>query len=291
MTMQVPDTLYHYCSTEAFYAIAQSHSMRLSSMSLSNDSQEGRLVSHAVDRLALRDGLTADQRRRIAEDISRYERAVDGLAFCLSEHGDLLSQWRGYAGDATGVCIGFSTQCLLDLVDLHRQDAIQDEPVEDGFFINLHRVRYSEEDHDEEVRPIYEQARFFVSDGGNVSGTPPELPIELQRRGVEQPESLGGALLFLFYKLFLLKSQAFRAEDEWRLISYSIRGVSDRTEFRPTGKMLIPFRSVDISRVRGAITSVTVGPKHETPAHVLQRFLEHCGLGRVAVKKSLVSYR
>lgn len=291
--MATPDTLYHYCTTEAFHAIVDSRSVRLSSMSLSNDFQEGRLVSQTVESLAMRDGLTTAQRANIAQDIARYERSVDGLAFCLSEHGDLLSQWRGYAGNATGLSIGFSTQRLLELVDLHMQDATRDPPADDSFFINLHRARYSNEEHAEEVRPIYEQARFFVTGGTDERwAIPPELPEELRSRGVEQPDSLARALLYMFYKLFLLKSEAFRAEDEWRLISYSLRGVSDRTDFRPAGTKLVPYRSVNLSRIRGAITSVITGPKHETPVHVLRKFLHQSGFGPpVTVEQSRVSYR
>lgn len=292
LTMKATETLFHYCTTEAFHSIVQSRSIRLSSMSLSNDAQEGRLASQAVDRLAVRDGLTVEQRNSIAKDLAAYERTVDGLAFCLSEHGDLLSQWRGYSGDATGLSIGFSTERLFGLVDIHRRDVTQEEPADDGFFIDLHRVRYSDEDHEDEVQPIYEQARYFASkEANNIESAQPELPRQLRNRGVGEPESFGVALLFMFYKLFLLKSKAFQAEDEWRLISYSLRGVSDRSEFRQTERKLVPFRTVDISRLQGAITSVTAGPKHETPVHVLQKFLGHCGFGEVTVTKSLISYR
>lgn len=31
---------------------------------------------------------------------------------CFSGNGDLLSQWRGYAGDGTGIAIGFKTKYL-----------------------------------------------------------------------------------------------------------------------------------------------------------------------------------
>jgi hypothetical protein len=37
-----PDILYHYCSNATFLSIIESNTIRLSDLSLSNDSQEGR---------------------------------------------------------------------------------------------------------------------------------------------------------------------------------------------------------------------------------------------------------
>jgi len=261
-------------------------------MSLSNDSLEGKLLSRALERLSTSAGLTDVARRQIAKDVSAFERAIDGLALCLSEDGDVLSQWRGYADDATGLSIGFSIEWLDRLVALHRYDVIKGQTSEDDFFVNLHRVQYSVEEHETEVRPLFEQALYFVmkeEDPGLAQQ--PELPEDIRKRGVGLPESFGTALLFLFYKMFVLKSVDFQSEREWRLLSYSVRGISDRANFYASSRKLVPYRSVDISRSTGSITSVTLGPKHETPPHVVKQFLAQSGFGEVEVKKSLISYR
>jgi hypothetical protein len=109
------DTLYHYCSTASFHAITQSHALWLSSLSLSNDTMEGKLVARAIARLAERDSLESKGFRLLQRIIVLLELAFDGLGFCLSEKDDLLSQWRGYAADATGVSIGFSKEYLKRL--------------------------------------------------------------------------------------------------------------------------------------------------------------------------------
>lgn len=262
-------------------------------MSLSNDSLEGKLVSRALEKLAISGGFTDEARGKLAKDISTFERVTDGLALCLSEQGDLLSQWRGYAGDATGLSIGFSKDWLERLVSLHRKSLIKDEPDEDGFFVSLHRVKYSPDEHEEEVFPIFEQARYFAF-GGQDPGHPdqqPELPDEIRKRGVGLPNNFGVALLFLFYKMFILKSLEFQAEHEWRLLTYSVRGVSDKAKFYPSGSKLVPYRSVDIGRLSGAIKSVVLGPKHETPLHLVKQFLAQSGFDDVEVKKSVISYR
>jgi hypothetical protein len=63
---------------------------------------EGKLVTPVVARLAQRDTLDQMAIHRLQESIGFVEQIIDGLGFCLSEEGDLLSQWRGYAADATG---------------------------------------------------------------------------------------------------------------------------------------------------------------------------------------------
>jgi len=94
--------LYHYCSNTDFHSIIENRRILLSSLSLSNDSMEGKLVAEILARIAKADGLDQPATRRLQESVSRLEQLFDGLGFCLSEDGDLLSQWRGYAADATG---------------------------------------------------------------------------------------------------------------------------------------------------------------------------------------------
>jgi hypothetical protein len=106
------DILYHYCSTASFHAIIQSRALWLSALSLSNDTMEGKLVARAIERLAEGDCLDHKNVRLLRIGIQSLTGIFDGLGFCLSEKRDLLSQWRGYAGNATGVAIGFSAEYL-----------------------------------------------------------------------------------------------------------------------------------------------------------------------------------
>jgi hypothetical protein len=49
--------LYHYCSTSTFVSIISGKSIWLSSLNLSNDTMEGKLVAETLCRMATRDGL------------------------------------------------------------------------------------------------------------------------------------------------------------------------------------------------------------------------------------------
>src|SRR3954470_1096166 len=110
--MPLPSTLYHYCSTSTFQAIVQSRALRLSSLSLSNDSMEGKIVARVVEKFAERNELSLETIRNLRNLLEEFNNEVDALGFCLSEKDDLLSQWRGYADDGNGVAIGFSSSYL-----------------------------------------------------------------------------------------------------------------------------------------------------------------------------------
>ena len=96
--------LYHYCSKETFKSIIANRTIWLSDISKSNDSTE--LVSAL---LQAREKLqpSSTQFGKINELIEGIQTVLISWAFCMSEDGDLLSQWRGYANDGAGFSIGF----------------------------------------------------------------------------------------------------------------------------------------------------------------------------------------
>jgi len=107
-----PAILYHYCSTAAFHSIVSTRSIWLSSLSLANDTMEGRLLSQWIMQHAQEDSASPDGVSRLRHQLDFLETSVEGLAFCVSGEGDLLSQWRGYADDARGFAIGFDGRYL-----------------------------------------------------------------------------------------------------------------------------------------------------------------------------------
>jgi len=115
------DVLYHYCSTESFLKIVLSRELWLSALSLSNDRMEGKLVAAALKRLARKDGLPDRDIAELKKNVRLLENWIEGLGFCFSLERDLLSQWRGYSADGTGVSIGFSKASLLFRCDELRE--------------------------------------------------------------------------------------------------------------------------------------------------------------------------
>jgi hypothetical protein len=278
------DVLYHYCPTTTFYSIVEARAVRLSSLSLSNDTLEGKLVARTLATLAEREGLTSRDKEYLQHGLGLFERLVDGLGFCLSEEGDLLSQWRGYAGEAHGVAIGFSRTYLDWLGSLTS--------------FTLQKVRYDPNEHEAEVMPTFVEVKKLIDAGAYSFPTRGLLTMgkdeefEKETKRVESMyQDVTGNLLTLFTKLFLLKSPAFREEKEWRLLSYLLRGAHD-CEYRALADRVIPFRSYELKELnRKPIVKVVLGPKHLTPIAVVQDYLKQRGFYEVVVTRSEASFR
>ena len=118
---------YHYCSIETFKAIIENKTLRFSDITKSNDSAELRYISKYLDN-AFETEISRIQKEGSYESISSinpralfnkfkdayFNRAIDGkdktfwfYTSCFSLERDSLSQWRGYAEDGKGFCIGF----------------------------------------------------------------------------------------------------------------------------------------------------------------------------------------
>jgi len=286
------DVLYHYCSTSAFHAIAARKSIWLSALSLSNDTKEGKLVTAAIARLAERDKLDPGTTRHLIDSIENLEQLAEGLGFCLSEEPDLLSQWRGYADDATGVSIGFSRTYLEWL---GREILGNNIPS-----FSLRKVVYENDAQDRHVEPTYMKAKAFIDKGvyrvrgiRGLLDKRTEEEVERDRKTYEETfRALHLTLLELFPQLYLLKAHGFREEREWRLISHFVRTGNDSCLYRAVSGSVIPYREFEL--IKGEeepIREVVLGPKHLTPTHLIDGFMKQSGFSNVRVRRSEATYR
>jgi len=283
--------LYHYCSNNAFHSIIENHRIWLSALSLSNDSMEGKLVAEILTRIAEADGLDQPATQRLQKLVSGLEEVFDGLGFCLSEKGDLLSQWRGYAADATGVSIGFSKDYLEQLGKASRSE---NKP---GFTLN--KVEYEPEIQENLIRPTYIEIKKLINEGAFKRVKRGLLDVRSDdevRRDNEKVRDASSRLLMtlfpLFTKLFLLKTRAFREEREWRLISYFTKTGDDMCSFRALNDRIVPYREFELFKSQGSsIVKVILGPKNTTPSYVIESFLRQREFPDVTILRSEASYR
>lgn len=286
------DRLYHYCSTDTFAAILRTRTIWLSSLSLSNDTMEGRLVNHTIMRLADRDQLDANTREMLGKSISFLEEMFDGLGFSLSENGDLLSQWRGYSDDARGVSIGFERKYLEKLAEASRN------PNKAGFA--LYKVEYETTEHANRIEPTYQELRKLIDAGAfRLQGIRTLLDSRTDEEVAEEDRRIESARKTLYFKqfelfphLYRLKSPAFKEEQEWRLVSMLFRDSKDECLYRPVRNRIIPYREFELTPNEfPSITEVVLGPRHATPTHVAESMLFKAGFGNVSVRRSEASYR
>ena len=99
--------LYHYCSAHAFKSIMDSKTIWLSDVGKSNDPTESKA-------LLLKGKETHVESQKEIDELIDVINGFIVWAFCLSENGDLLSQWRGYANDGKGFSIGFDENKIND---------------------------------------------------------------------------------------------------------------------------------------------------------------------------------
>ncbi len=266
----------------------------MSSLSLSNDSMEGKLVAEILALIAKADGLDQDTTNRLQDLVFMLEKFFDGLGFCLSEDGDLLSQWRGYAADATGVSIGFSKDYLEQLAKASRPVQGSDKP---GF--TLQRVEYDPDIQEELIKPTYIEIKKLINEGAFKFPSRRRL---LDVRSDDEVKSdnekfkrafanLSMRVLLLFEKLFLLKTDAFSEEKEWRLISYLVK--RDNTcSFRAMNNRIVPFREFELIESKSkSIAEVILGPKNTTPDYVIEGLLKKSGFTNVNILHSKATYR
>lgn len=272
----VPATLHHYCSTETFMAIVASKSIRLSALSMSNDSEEGRLVLRLTEKLGELNRTDPAVLASLKVHWNEVVAANEGLGFCLSERADLLSQWRGYAAQGRGVSIGFSTEFF---------QRMSSEDEADEHFATLERVEYGEGQQLHEYEPTY---RALVNAIEEAQG--------YQQYGhVSISEKLKAALNRKLgpwtRKIYTFKNDGFAEEREWRMLALLTREDQAACSYRAVDDKIVAFRELRLdAEACQAIVSVTLGPKHVTPVDQVQRMLLSHGIN-ATVTKSALTYR
>lgn len=235
-----PEVLYHYTGQSGLLGIVENAELWCTKVQYMNDAAEfGRALDMARDRLnaliaAIPDG-DAGTSRRIA--CHAFRKSLAGLeeinlfAACFCEDGDLLSQWRGYAGGGQGYAIGFNSEML--------RQATNDKGFKFGKCI-----------YDPDVQQkIVEQAiqhclddELAVPSRTNWGGHGPLADI-LFRCGV------------------FFKEPSFAEEKEWRLVSPTVVFRDESLAFRSGRSMITPYYRLPILK-GGAlpVVHVIVGP-------------------------------
>lgn len=278
MKTQEPYILYHYCSNEAFLSIVKSKSIWLSDMTLSNDTKEGQWVWDKLVEKCKKEGVNDKDIESIKFHMIHnsgrwqyYDNRWHCIGFCLSEEGDLLSQWRGYARDATGVAIGFSEEFLFGL---------QNEVI-------LDKVKYYGSTVTDNEDFIFQEIIDHIRNGAFEYKTQQDAPEELRGQVSTAIQELMNASGYLASLNFLYKNPAFKEEKEWRLIS-----PESGSKHRTSVDRIIPYSEISLEGGEcQPIAEIILGPKNITPEGVIENFLDANGFKGVKVKRSTATFR
>lgn len=257
--------LFHYCTVSTCLNIIVNSTIRLSPLSYTNDFLEGRYFYEYFN--------NALKRCEVDEDIANVARVLaktypnhtEGFAFCLSENGDLLGQWRAYADNGSGFSIGFDELILEEIFNdcnfggnfaelikvQYGVDAVKSfiDPIVDSILeiCKLHKgaicltKKYDIESAEKEI----------LSRSGTNSGVFEAISHE----GTLALKAMLQALSPLQFEAYQFKIETFREEEEWRLLRYrhkvhfpEVKYFASTTEIRPfiDSKMMGELKQLSI---------------------------------------------
>jgi hypothetical protein len=259
---QVPDTLYHYTSTQGLLAMLRSGHVWATECRYMQDPRElahaAALIASVIDSATRkRSSAALDQVRRSLESPigeAFWQHRMFLMSFCAG--GDLLSQWRGYREVGGGYALGFDSASLLDTHPSDSPPRI------------LRRVLYDPT----EQRRILEAMINAV----------------IERRVTEADPRFWS---FFNEALISFKHATFSHEQEWRLAqlggAWTQTGERSRypVQVRERAGELVPYADLDLTHSLGRhtgrlpISALVHGPSHnpQRSDKALRLLLESCG--------------
>ena len=278
-TREPPSIVYYYCSVDAFIKIVTGKALWLTNLFFMNDSKEHYWLRDKA-RKYIHDQIQHDPDEfgyQYLDTILKQEWMHEIYCACFSERGDLLSQWRGYANDGTGVAIGFSTSHLQRMCGSLS-----------GHFCN---VIYEDDKQDALIQAVF------------------DLP---DAQGDEQTIEQGSTMILgrLSEAASRVKNPAFAEEAEWRMVCEpnllsggdkpTIWTVAKTPRFRDRAGTITPFMEIPLvdgqdCRKIGMepIKEVCFGPKVslKLQEYATTLMLNQSEFRRVRLLQSSASYR
>lgn len=229
LSLPIPEALWHYTTFAGFQGIISSKTIWATEYRFLNDSEEfshartlaEKLVEGVPEltglRFAARDTIRSAVRLAFGSGFLHEER-FSMMVASFSEVGDQLSQWRGYAGDSTGVSLG------LDLRHLRPPSAVHTTVV-------FAPCVYDRAEKEHLLGAILDHCRERLEAAWNSTVTsglknidrsnPNAVWDHIHEHSQEISTSVGEAHTNLQWDLLrlapLLKNESFSEEREWRL--------------------------------------------------------------------------
>jgi hypothetical protein len=278
--------LFHYTDQNGFMGIVRNTELWATKIQYLNDSSEFYLATNIAKQI-LQEMIVYEEDKDVVFRMRRFICSLDNIkhinvCVCsLSEEGDLLSQWRGYAKQQGGYSIAFEKN-MLDQI-LNAQD------------YDLKACVYDTENQKNLIKNHIQKSLEKYHAYPEPSGHDPKF----------------GSDSSFYFKMELariaplIKDSSFSEEREWRIISRGGVHVQNLS-FRAGTSMLIPFHRIKlIPDFWNLIKRVTVGhtPHAELARDATDSFLyqqAHCASKRqeldtrdinVQVRNSVIPYR
>ncbi len=281
--------LYHYCTAETLVSIAKDKKIRFSDANMMNDYHEGIYAYRLFEESAT--GLLKDKKVQkkypgmdknffdaVDQYFGRSQSILHPVIACFSKSPDVLSQWRGYADQATGFSIGFSAELINQMA------------------ATVLEVEYNR----------HKQLKIFKN-----------ALIEIYNAEVKRGEKWGAEFaqdcVVLSARSYAFKSSAFSEENEVRLIHLldvemsddkwmlvDEEGVEDGklvkgqpVHFRISNGSIVAYVDLPIPSAGGQqpFSEVWLGPRNKNGSGNVRYLLGNNNIGNIKLHRSLATYR
>lgn len=213
------DKLYHYTTNMGLIGVLSSKKLWATKIQYLNDSEE---LSYAI---SMTKDLSEHALTCLVDPIKTKLDKISSINVCtfsLTENGDLLSQWRGYA-HSMGYAIGFDKNSLQKML---------------GSELTLSPCIYNPQHQKETlIDLIREISSDYVQEAGH----------EFSKNAVDK-------YMEIFVQKFLerapmIKHPGFEEEKEWRIITKPINAMSKNWKVRCGKYSLIPYYEIEIETI------------------------------------------
>jgi len=257
--------LYHYTSLQGLIGIVSNRSIWCSHCEYLNDSSEfnqaidfAKIVSGSI---FMDDDYLASRGYAIRHAIENMEKH-NVFVTSFSEKADLLSQWRGYCPQGSGISLGFDQDLIKKYCEAKgfRLEKCIYDPKMLAIFIHSFIKESLEQ------LPQLKLTREEFNKLSSIEQCEFELSSRVDVYSKEHKDLSNKAIINLYKKLNeyapLLKNQGFHEETEWRII---VNNPQVDIYYRPSKSYLIPYLILPILNEHPEILKeIYIGPSPET---------------------------
>lgn len=262
-----------------------------------NDSSEGRWYQELVDETLREhaDELGSEWCEYVKGTTQSYDRP--SYIACFSTEKDLLSQWRAYADNGSGVAIGFESEVLPVTFDTIKKNA-KDHKYNGGEF-RITEVKY--EDKEKIKQQVLARAKLWLSPDAPLGFVYPEkldpyvrgswfnAECEMESTVHKNPafieESESRIIYTPDYSSWINSFRQENADVKSEVLSSSLGGMKHRVS---DGFLTSYF---EYSFPPEAIKKITLGPKNKFTQSDLNDFLLLKDMRHVEIEHSAATYR
>lgn len=320
----------YYCNISTFKSIIENQTFWLSDLHFMNDSSEEALFLEALAdvMMIMRDGLSEETKKHLEKNRFmdeyftnikyKYKNIVYICCFTEGKNDD-LSQWRGYADDGQGLCIGFKKESIKELSRYETISRVvkESDNIENKSNVSISKVftqsaiNYADKEQiitelKNKIAPLVEKYDNVDKKRRNSSYSDVEFTQDLYRKTFN-------------YKAFY-KNKSFESEREYRICFFDslhegALGVVDDSlmkhmqakykfkngveiselKFRIGRGTLIPYREMKFTMeyFKKMLASITIGPKNPMSIEDVKYFLVSNGFdtSNIEIQKSESTYQ